>query len=114
MIACESKDCTTYSRWYHYFCVGLSEDPENWICDTCRDTASPQVSEDEDGKELFCSCQKTEEESKDFDTRWVGCDGNSCKFEWFHYRCVGMTRKPKNDWFCDECKNQPSTSSRPY
>ncbi|RKP14172.1 plan Homeodomain finger of tumor Supressor Ing4 [Piptocephalis cylindrospora] len=33
----------------------------------------------------------------------VGCDGEDCEIEWFHYECVGLTTKPKGDWYCPDC-----------
>ena len=51
-------------------------------------------------KRLFCHCQKEEY------GRMIGCDNKKCKIEWFHYKCVGISRKPKGQWFCsDSCKN---------
>ena len=36
----------------------------------------------------------------------IGCDNPGCEFEWFHYRCVGLTRQPTagNRWLCPRCK----------
>lgn len=30
---------------------------------------------------------------------------SQCKYEWFHFRCVGITpsNKPKTRWFCPDC-----------
>lgn len=33
----------------------------------------------------------------------VGCDGDSCKREWFHLPCIGFKNPPKGKWYCDEC-----------
>lgn len=33
----------------------------------------------------------------------VGCDGDSCKREWFHLPCIGFKNPPKGKWFCDDC-----------
>ncbi|XP_014669538.1 PREDICTED: inhibitor of growth protein 3-like [Priapulus caudatus] len=33
----------------------------------------------------------------------VGCDNESCPFEWFHYDCVGITQPPKGKWYCPSC-----------
>jgi Inhibitor of growth proteins N-terminal histone-binding len=33
----------------------------------------------------------------------VGCEGENCLYEWFHYQCVGLTEEPKGQWFCPEC-----------
>lgn len=35
----------------------------------------------------------------------VGCDG-SCD-NWFHFKCVGLTRLPRGEWLCQECKGKP-------
>ena len=36
----------------------------------------------------------------------IGCDNPGCEYEWFHYRCVGLTRQPTagNRWLCPRCK----------
>lgn len=33
----------------------------------------------------------------------IPCGKASCKYQWFHYSCVNLTRKPKNTWFCQQC-----------
>lgn len=33
----------------------------------------------------------------------VGCDGDTCKREWFHLPCIGFKNPPKGKWYCDEC-----------
>ena len=37
----------------------------------------------------------------------IGCGGDSCKREWFHYSCVNLTRKPSGDkeWLYKNKKN---------
>ena len=49
--------------------------------------------------EAFCKCGGPDE-------GWmIACDNPTCAIEWFHYKCVGITRKPKGKWFCsDNCK----------
>lgn len=39
----------------------------------------------------------------------IGCDNPSCIIEWFHYPCVEITKKPKGDWFCPNCKKSNSS-----
>lgn len=34
----------------------------------------------------------------------VGCDGDSCKREWFHLPCIGFKNPPKGKWYCDDCQ----------
>jgi len=33
----------------------------------------------------------------------IGCDNESCVFEWFHFECVNLTQKPKGKWYCPQC-----------
>lgn len=38
----------------------------------------------------------------------VGCDNEDCKYEWFHWSCVGIDKEPEGQWFCSECqKDRP-------
>ena len=34
--------------------------------------------------------------------RMVACDNPSCPKEWFHFTCVGLTRKPRGRWYCSK------------
>lgn len=47
--------------------------------------------------EIWCLCRKPES------GRMVACDSGDCGIVWFHYRCVGLKRKPRGDWFCPKC-----------
>ena len=49
---------------------------------------------------VWCYCRK--EESGDM----VACDSGSCKYEWFHFACVGLLSEPKGKWFCPECRKE--------
>lgn len=43
--------------------------------------------------------------------RMIGCDNTGCSKEWFHYKCVNITRKPKGHWYCsDVCRVQSSAA----
>ena len=33
----------------------------------------------------------------------VACDNLDCAIEWFHIDCVGMTKLPKDKWYCPFC-----------
>ena len=37
----------------------------------------------------------------------IACDSDTCKFEWFHFPCVGLTKKPEpnynGQWLCEDC-----------
>eukprot|EP00457_Paulinella_chromatophora_P009858 gb/GEZN01009936.1/.p1 GENE.gb/GEZN01009936.1/~~gb/GEZN01009936.1/.p1 ORF type:complete len:263 (+),score=27.12 gb/GEZN01009936.1/:319-1107(+) len=51
----------------------------------------------ETAEDLFCTCQKPSYGDM------VGCDGEKCPYEWFHFDCVGLKRKPKGKWYCSDC-----------
>ena len=44
--------------------------------------------------------------------KMVACDNVSCQREWFHFQCVGLTRKPRGKWFCsDNCRKMDMLSN---
>ncbi|CDR42642.1 CYFA0S10e00606g1_1 [Cyberlindnera fabianii] len=71
-----------------------------------RNTQSPKVeldpntSKNGDDDQLYCTCQRVSF------GEMVGCDNDDCKFEWFHYECVGLKEPPKGKWFCADCQQQ--------
>ena len=36
----------------------------------------------------------------------IACDNSKCKFEWFHYSCINITRAVKGKWYCKDCKEK--------
>lgn len=38
----------------------------------------------------------------------IGCDNVSCDLEWFHFKCVGIVRKPRGKWYCPNCRGNQS------
>ena len=58
-----------------------------------------------DGEEVFYHCRRGAFGSM------VGCDGEACRFEWFHYACVGVTEEPTGTWLCQECAAAAASSS---
>lgn len=49
---------------------------------------------------LYCFCQRVSF------GEMIGCDNEDCKYEWFHWSCVGITSAPKPDeiWYCPDCR----------
>jgi len=35
----------------------------------------------------------------------IACDNESCLYEWFHFPCVGLSKKPGPGelWYCQKC-----------
>ena len=48
-------------------------------------------------QEVYCLCRQGEH------GRMVACDNPNCLIEWYHYICVGITKKPKGKWYCPSC-----------
>ncbi|EEH48293.1 uncharacterized protein PADG_04377 [Paracoccidioides brasiliensis Pb18] len=56
--------------------------------------------EDEGGEDTktYCTCRSVSHGDM------VACDNDECPYEWFHWKCVGLTREPLGTWYCDECR----------
>lgn len=53
---------------------------------------------DVSGEPLYCYCQQVSY------GEMVGCDGEHCEREWFHLPCIGLSKLPVGEWYCDDCK----------
>jgi inhibitor of growth protein 3 len=58
--------------------------------------------EEESDDTKYCFCQRVSFGDM------VACDNDECKYQWFHWECVGIKEEPVGDWLCPAC-----TSSRP-
>ena len=58
------------------------------------------IENDEEDKTLYCFCQRVSF------GEMVACDGANCKYEWFHYGCVGLKEPPKGTWYCPDCTQE--------
>ncbi|VDM33963.1 unnamed protein product [Hydatigera taeniaeformis] len=45
----------------------------------------------------YCTCKQVSY------GEMVACDNRDCPIEWFHFGCVGLTAKPRGQWFCPQC-----------
>lgn len=63
-----------------------------------KDGDAGKENQTDDQSDVYCLCRKGES------GRMIACDNASCSVEWFHYKCVGITRKPKGKWYCPNCK----------
>ncbi|KAE8145843.1 inhibitor of growth proteins N-terminal histone-binding-domain-containing protein [Aspergillus avenaceus] len=56
--------------------------------------------EEDEGNEdtkVYCTCRSVSHGDM------VACDNDHCEFEWFHWKCVGLTREPAGKWYCPQC-----------
>lgn len=65
--------------------------------------ADEEMNEDEEDEgnedsKVYCTCRSVSHGDM------VACDNDSCPYEWFHWKCVGLTREPVGTWYCDECR----------
>ncbi|KAI5951510.1 YNG2 [Candida jiufengensis] len=67
------------------------------------DAGSMDIQQGEDAdNNLYCFCQRVSF------GEMIGCDNDDCKYEWFHWSCVGITSPPKDDeiWYCPDCRTK--------
>lgn len=46
---------------------------------------------------IYCTCRNVSH------GEMIGCEGENCENEWYHFECVGLTEAPEGAWFCDSC-----------
>lgn len=51
-------------------------------------------------EEVFCFCRMPSFGDM------VACDSPTCRFEWFHWSCVGLKKPPKGVWMCSDCRKK--------
>lgn len=64
------------------------------------DEDADEYEEDEGNEDtkVYCTCRSVSHGDM------VACDNDNCPYEWFHWKCVGLTREPVGTWYCDECR----------
>ncbi|XBW35611.1 hypothetical protein QEN19_001185 [Hanseniaspora menglaensis] len=55
---------------------------------------------EEEDDQLYCFCQTVSF------GEMVACDNNDCKYQWFHYGCIGLNEPPKGVWYCPDCRKK--------
>lgn len=58
---------------------------------------SHEDSADSENSPSYCLCKA----SSNIDM--IQCDKEECPTIWFHYKCVGLLKKPRNSWICPTC-----------
>lgn len=86
------------------------EDDDSMLSDADMSDSENGVEDDEDMEDeddeeegiedtkVYCTCRTVSHGDM------VACDNDNCPYEWFHWKCVGLTREPVGTWFCDECR----------
>lgn len=58
------------------------------------------LDDEEENNRVYCLCQKVSSGNM------VGCDEDACKYEWFHWECVGLKSEPPGKWICPACTEE--------
>ncbi|VVC28258.1 Zinc finger, PHD-finger,Zinc finger, PHD-type,Zinc finger, FYVE/PHD-type,Zinc finger, PHD-type [Cinara cedri] len=69
-----------------------------------------QISEsftDSDVEPTYCICEKVSYGNM------VYCDNDLCPIQWFHFKCVSLSKKPKGKWYCPRCRGTNSKQMKP-
>lgn len=77
----------------------MSESDKN--DDSAEEDLDDEEEEDEGNEDtkVYCTCRTVSHGDM------VACDNDNCPYEWFHWKCVGLTREPVGTWYCDECRS---------
>lgn len=68
-----------------------------------EDDGGEEMGYDEDDKNVYCTCRSLSHGNM------VACDNENCRYEWFHWECVGLSKEPVGRWLCPECKKLPAS-----
>merc|ERR1712228_523854 len=47
---------------------------------------------------IICSCKKQSS------GKIIKCDNTACKIQWFHWKCVGVKKTRRAEWYCPDCR----------
>lgn len=72
----------------------ISVNSQNSKLDTTMDIEMPI----DDDEPTYCVCKQVSF------GKMVACDNRKCPIEWFHFKCMGLTKNPKGSWFCPMCR----------
>jgi hypothetical protein len=66
-----------------------------------------QETNHQEENEKYCKCQGVSYGDM------IECDSKSCKYKWFHFKCVGLENEPEGKWYCSaECENKQKKKKR--
>lgn len=51
-------------------------------------------------EDLYCYCRRP------YVGEMIGCDGEGCHIEWFHFECVDILMAPQGKWYCPDCSRR--------
>ena len=101
---CIHKEWSTFSKLAYFLSFSGSfsrESPQlQWTLTVQIDADTTE--ETDVARYRYCYCQEDKE------GQMIGCDNSLCKYEWFHFQCLGLFCKPKSKkWYCPDCRKLP-------
>ncbi|MBE7181416.1 MAG: hypothetical protein INR71_09455, partial [Terriglobus roseus] len=66
---------------------------------TADDDVDMEEEDSDDTK--YCTCQRVSFGNM------ICCDNDNCRYQWFHWQCVGLEHEPEGDWLCPDCRMLP-------
>ena len=57
-------------------------------------------------EKLWCVCRTASS------GEMIACDNSNCKIEWFHFSCLDITRAPRGNWYCLNCKPRDNIQTK--
>ena len=72
----------------------VSECKHFFVCYLLPELLTHKLQDNEESltnEKLYCICGKGE-------CLMIACDNPTCPYQWLHFRCIGMKRKPKGSW----------------
>lgn len=74
--------------------------------DSATNTPTKAGAENSEDQTLYCFCRQVSF------GEMIGCDNSKCRYEWFHYKCVGLTAEPTGKWYCPDCAKRLEKKKR--
>jgi len=96
-----SKPSSSSSAHKDFGSVGRKKKPKKKPKHSSPRSPSPQGDVPIDPNEpIYCFCKQVSYGAM------ICCDNKKCRYEWFHFSCVGLKSQPKNSkkkWYCSDC-----------
>jgi Inhibitor of growth proteins N-terminal histone-binding len=77
--------------------IVASSSSEHPLTNLVIQTTGNADTEEDDDKNVYCLCNRPSF------GEMVACENQTCRIEWFHTTCVGLSAPPDSAWFCPEC-----------
>ena len=98
---------TAIERVNHFYLVGLMPELLGKWCTQQRPTLRQGDDTGDQDDEQYCFCKRDDVEGD-----MIECGNGTCIIQWFHLRCLRMSKVPKGKWYCPECRQSRSSKKK--